>query len=252
MSGHNKWSSIKHKKGAADAKRGKIFTKLIKEISVAAKNGGGDPDKNPRLRTAILAAKTANMPNDNISRAIKKGTGELADGASYEETTYEGFGPSKVAVIVDAMTDNKNRTVADLRSLFTRSGGNLGETGSVSWMFTKRGIINILTSSTTEDALMELAIEAGADDVVTEDDVFVVYTDPNSLDVVRDAIDKKGIKIESAEVAMIPQNTVKVTGDDAESVLKFIEKLEDHDDVQKVHANFDISDEEMTRIMENS
>lgn len=252
MSGHNKWSSIKHKKGAADAKRGKIFTKLIKEISVAAKNGGGDPDKNPRLRTAILAAKTANMPNDNISRAIKKGTGELADGASYEETTYEGFGPSKVAVIVDAMTDNKNRTVADLRSLFTRSGGNLGETGSVSWMFTKRGVINILTSSTTEDALMELAIEAGADDVVTEDDVFVVYTDPNSLDVVRDAIDKKGIKIESAEVAMIPQNTVKVTGDDAESVLKFIEKLEDHDDVQKVHANFDISDEEMTRIMENS
>jgi YebC/PmpR family DNA-binding regulatory protein len=252
MSGHNKWSSIKHKKGAADAKRGKIFTKLIKEISVAAKNGGGDPDKNPRLRTAILAAKTANMPNDNISRAIKKGTGELADGASYEEITYEGFGPSKVAVLVDAMTDNKNRTVADLRSLFTRSGGNMGETGSVAWMFTKRGIINILTSSTTEDALMEVAIEAGADDVLTEGEVFVVYTDPNSLDAVRDAIDKKGIKIESAEAAMIPQNTVKVTGDDAESVLKFIEKLEDHDDVQKVHANFDISDEEMTRIMENS
>jgi YebC/PmpR family DNA-binding regulatory protein len=194
MSGHNKWSSIKHKKGAADAKRGKIFTKLIKEISVAAKNGGGDPDKNPRLRTAILAAKTANMPNDNISRAIKKGTGDLADGASYEEITYEGFGPSKVAVLVDAMTDNKNRTVADLRSLFTRSGGNMGETGSVAWMFTKRGIINILTSSTTEDALMEVAIEAGADDVLTEGEVFVVYTDPNSLDAVRDAIDKKGYK----------------------------------------------------------
>jgi len=252
MSGHSKWSSIKHKKGAADAKRGKIFTKLIKEISVAAKNGGGDSDKNARLRTAILAAKTANMPNDNISRAVKKGTGELGDGANYEEITYEGFGPSKVAVLVDAMTDNKNRTVADLRSLFTRSGGNLGETGSVSWMFTKRGIINILNSSTTEDALMEVAIEAGADDVVIEDTHFVVYTDPNSLDAVRDAIDKKGIKMESAEAAMIPQNTVKVAGDDAESVLKFIEKLEDHDDVQKVHANFDISEEDMTRIMEGS
>jgi YebC/PmpR family DNA-binding regulatory protein len=252
MSGHNKWSSIKHKKGAADAKRGKIFTKLIKEISVAARSGGGDPDKNARLRTAMLAARAANMPNDNITRAIKKGTGELDDGSNYEEVSYEGFGPSKVAIIIDAMTDNKNRTVADLRSIFTRAGGNLGESGSVSWMFTKKGIINILTSSTTEDLLMEIAIEAGADDVVTEDEVFVVYTDPNSLDAVRDAIDKKEIKIESAEVSMIPQNTVKLAGDDAESLLKFIEKLEDHDDIQKVHANFDISDEEMNRIMENS
>lgn len=252
MSGHNKWSSIKHKKGAADAKKGKIFTKLIKEISIAAKNGGGDPDMNPRLRSAILAAKEANMPNDNISRAIKKGTGELDGGASYEEVTYEGYGPGGTAILVEAVTDNKNRTVSELRHIFTRAGGNLGETGCVAWMFTKKGAIAIAKDLTTEDALMEIALDAGAEDVVLEGDFFMVYTDPNSLENVRSSIEKKAIKMDSAELTMISQTKIKLAGNDAESMIKFIEKIEDYDDVQKVHANFDIDDAEMDRIAELS
>ena len=249
MSGHNKWSSIKHKKGAADAKRGKIFTKLIKEISVAAKNGGGDPLMNPRLRTAIAAAKEVNMPNDNITRAVKKGTGELDGGAAFEEMTYEGYGPGGTAILVESLTDNKNRTVSELRHIFTRSGGNLGETGSVSWMFKKKGAIYIPKEATTEDALMEIALEAGAEDVILEGDEFAVYTDPNSFEIVRTAIESKGLKISSAELTMIAQTKVKLTGSDAETMIRFIEKLEDFDDVQKVHANFDIDDAEMDKIV---
>ncbi|MCX6111766.1 MAG: YebC/PmpR family DNA-binding transcriptional regulator [Proteobacteria bacterium] len=248
MSGHNKWSSIKHKKGAADAKRGKIFTKLIKEISIAAKNGGADPLMNPRLRTAIAAAKEVNMPNDNITRAIKKGTGELDGGMSFEEVTYEGYGPGGTAILVEAMTDNKNRTVSELRHIFTRAGGNMGETGSVNWMFKKKGAIYISKGATTEDALMEIALDSGAEDVVLEGDSFTIYTDPNSFENVRAAIEKKGIKIESAELTMISQTKVKLTGAEAEAMIRFIEKLEDYDDVQKVHANFDIDDAEMDKL----
>ncbi len=248
MSGHNKWSSIKHKKGAADAKRGKLFTKLIKELTVAAKNGGGDPETNARLRTAVLTARTANMPNDNIARAIKKGTGELEGAATYEDVVYEGYGPGGTAVLVEVLTDNKNRTVSDIRHVFTRSNGNLGESGSVAWMFKKKGVITVSTSSTNEDALMEVGLEAGAEDVVTEGDTFFVYTDPNSLEPVKTAIEAKSIKIESAEVSMVPSTTIKLTGKDAENMLKLIENLEDHDDVQKVHSNFDIDDEEMAKL----
>lgn len=248
MSGHNKWSSIKHKKGAADAKRGKLFTKLIKELTVAAKNGGGDPDTNARLRTAVLTARTANMPNDNIARAIKKGTGELEGAAAYEDVVYEGYGPGGTAILVEVLTDNKNRTVSDIRHLFTRSNGNLGESGSVAWMFKKKGVITVSASSTNEDALMEAGLEAGAEDVVAEGDTFFVYTDPNSLEPVKTAIEGKSIKIESAEVSMVPSTTIKLTGKDAENMLKLIENLEDHDDVQKVHSNFDIDDEEMAKL----
>ena len=248
MSGHNKWSSIKHKKGAADAKRGSLFTKLIKEITVAAKNGGGDPETNSRLRTAVLTARTANMPNDNITRAIKKGTGELAGAAAYEEVTYEGYGPAGTAVLVEVMTDNKNRTVSELRHVFTRSNGNLGETGCVAWMFSKKGVIEVPTSKTTEDSLMEIALDAGAEDVVDDGDIFTVYTDVNALDTVKAAIEKKNIPVASATTSMVPQTTIKVTGKDAENVLKLMETLEDHDDVQKVHSNFDIDDEEMSKL----
>lgn len=248
MSGHNKWSSIKHKKGAADAKRGKLFTKLIKEITVAAKNGGGDIEMNARLRTAVLTARTANMPNDNIIRAIKKGTGELEGAATYEEVVYEGYGPGGTAVLVEVMTDNKNRTVSELRHIFTRSNGNLGETGCVAWMFSKKGVITVSASKTTEDTLMEVGLDAGAEDVISDGDNFIVYTDPNSLETVRSALEKKNIPIENAEISMIPQTMIKLTGKDAENILKLMETLEDHDDVQKVHSNFDIDDEEMSRM----
>ncbi|MFH1223946.1 MAG: YebC/PmpR family DNA-binding transcriptional regulator [Pseudomonadota bacterium] len=248
MSGHNKWSSIKHKKGAADAKRGKIFTKLIKEITVAAKNGGGDVEMNARLRTAVLAARTANMPNDNITRAIKKGTGELEGAAAYEEVVYEGYGPGGTAVLVEVMTDNKNRTVSELRHVFQRSNGNLGETGCVAWMFTKKGVINVSASKANEDTLMEAGLDAGAEDIVADGDIFVIYTEPNSLEKVRTALESKNIKADSAEISMVPQTTIKLTGKDAENILKLMEGLEDHDDVQKVHSNFDIDDEEMSRL----
>ncbi|MDX1775044.1 MAG: YebC/PmpR family DNA-binding transcriptional regulator [Desulfobulbales bacterium] len=245
MSGHSKWSTIKRKKGALDAKRGKIFTKLIKEISVAARMGGGDPEGNPRLRSAISAAKTENMPKDNIERAIKKGTGEL-EGAVYEEITYEGYGPNGVAVLVDCMTDNKNRTVADIRHAFSKSGGNLGESGCVSWMFDKKGAIVVDKESIDEEELMDKALEAGAEDVVEEDNVFQVITTPDDFDAVREALEAGGVTFIEASVSMIPQNTVDISDEKpARQILKLLESLEDHDDVQNVYANFDIPDEIM-------
>ena len=243
MSGHSKWSTIKRKKGAIDAKRGKIFTKLIKEITVAAKMGGGDPDGNPRLRSAINAAKTENMPKYNIDRAIKKGTGDL-DGAVYEEILYEGYGPAGVAVLVETMTDNKNRTVADIRHYFAKSNGNLGESGCVAWMFDQRGVIVVDAEGIDEEELMELAIEAGAEDVVEEDDSFRILTAPEDFNDVVDALEKAKVKMEEASITMVPQNTVEVTEEKpAKNLLTLLDNLEDHDDVQKVHANFDIPDE---------
>lgn len=246
MSGHNKWSTIKHKKGAADAKRGKIFSRLIKEITIAARMGGGDADGNPRLRTAVNAARAANMPKDNIERAIKRGTGEIA-GAAYEEVVYEGYGPGGVAVIVEALTDNKNRTVADIRHIFDKYNGNLGESGCVAWMFQKRGVIELVGEGLTEDELMELALESGAQDVKAEGDNFEITTDPTDFDAVRSAVEARGWRIELAEITMIPQNTVKLEGKKAEQMLKMMDALDDNDDLQKVSANFDISEEEMMR-----
>jgi len=247
MSGHNKWSTIKHKKGAADAKRGKVFTKIIKEISVAAKLGGGDPAANPRLRTAIDKAKGENMPKDNIERAIKKGAGGM-EGVNYEETTYEGYGPGGVAVLVEVMTDNRNRTVSDVRSIFTKCNGNMGETGCVSWIFAKKGLI-LFPKSVDFDKLFDAAIEAGADDVAEQDEQFEVTTEPASFMEVRDALTAAGFKFESAEITMIPQTQIKLEGKQAESMLKMMDKLEDNDDVQNVYANFDISMEEMEKLM---
>ncbi len=247
MSGHNKWSSIKHKKGAVDAKRGKIFSRIIKEISVAARMGGGDVGTNTRLRTAVNTAKAQNMPKDNIARAIKRGTGEL-EGVNYEEMTYEGYGPGGVAVMVSILTDNKNRAVAEVRHTFTKHNGNLGETGCVSWLFDNKGYMTVDKSSITEDELMELALDAGADDVQDEGDVFAIYTDPSEFDNVKEALDAKGVKFESAEITMIPQNTVKLEGKKAEQMLKLMDRLEDSDDIQNVYANFDIADDEMERL----
>jgi YebC/PmpR family DNA-binding regulatory protein len=246
MSGHSKWSSIKHKKAARDAKRGKLFTKLIKEITIAARLGGGDLNSNPRLRAAVTAARAQSMPNDNIERAIKKGTGELG-GGQLEEVVYEGYGPGGVAVIVDVLTDNRNRVVAELRFIFSRHGGNLGEAGCVAWMFKKRGVVTIDKGVVDEDRLMEVALEAGADDVTSDNDSFQVLTAPEKFAAVRDAIEKAGIPIASAEVSRHPDNTVRVSGHTAEQVLKLIEELEDHDEVQSVSSNFDISDEEMAQ-----
>jgi YebC/PmpR family DNA-binding regulatory protein len=246
MSGHNKWSTIKHKKGAADAKRGKIFSRLIKEIAIAARMGGGDADGNPRLRTAVNTARAANMPKDNIERAIKRGTGEIA-GVSYEEVIYEGYGPGGVAVLLEALTDNKNRTVADIRHIFDKYNGNLGESGCVAWIFEKRGVIELAGGDLTEDEVMELALEAGAQDVKTEGDSFEITTDPVDFEAVRTAVETKGWKIELAEITMVPQNTVKLEGKKAEQMLKMMDALDDHDDLQRVVANFDISEEEMIR-----
>ena len=245
MSGHSKWSTIKRKKGAIDAKRGKIFTRLIKEITVAARMGGGDPDGNPRLRSAIAVAKTENMPKDNIDRAIKKGTGEL-EGAVYEEITYEGYGPAGVAVLVDCMTDNKNRTVADIRHYFSKNGGNLGESGCVAWMFDKKGSIMVDKDTIGEEELMDKALEAGAEDVIEEDNVYQVLTAPEEFETVREALEAEGIKFVEASVSMIPQNVVEISEEkQARQILKLLESLEDHDDVQNVFANFDIPDEIM-------
>jgi YebC/PmpR family DNA-binding regulatory protein len=244
MSGHSKWHSIKHKKGAADAKRGKIFTSIIKEITVAARIGGGDPDGNPRLRTIIDKAKAVNMPAENIKRAIQKGTGELP-GQSYEDATYEGYGPSGVAVIVEAVTDNKNRTVSEVRHVFSKYGGNLGQTGSVSHMFHRKGLIIVDKSKTTEDALMSLVLDAGADDMQDTGDSFEVYTSPKDFDAVVSGLKSSNIEPISAELAMIPLTTLKLEGRQAQQMLKLMEALEDHEDVQKVFANFDIDEEEM-------
>ena len=246
MSGHSKWSSIKHKKAARDAKRGKVFTKLIKEITIAARLGGGDINANPRLRTAVLTAKAQSMPNDNIDRAIKKGTGELG-GGQLEQVVYEGYGPAGVALIIDVLTDNRNRTVSEIRFMLSRVGGNLGESGCVAWMFKKRGVITVERGAADEDRLIEVALEAGADDVVSDSDSFQVMTPPDHLSMVRDALEKAQVPMVNAELTMIPENTVKLTGHQAEQVLKLMEDLEDHDDVQSVSANFDIDDEQMAQ-----
>ncbi len=247
MSGHSKWSTIKHKKAAKDAKRGKLFTKLIKEISVAAKLGGGDINANPRLRTAVTTARASSLPADNIDRAIKKGTGEL-EGVTYEEVTYEGYGPGGAAVLVMAMTDNRNRTVSELRHLFGRFGGNMGESGSVGWMFSKKGILAVEKPGVDEERLIEVALEAGADDVADDGDAFTVTTAPDAFEAVKDALDKAKIATASAAVAMVPSTTVSLTGTQAEQTLKMVEELEDHEDVQEVASNFDIPPEELERL----
>jgi YebC/PmpR family DNA-binding regulatory protein len=244
MSGHNKWSSIKHKKGAADAKRGKVFTKVIREITVAARMGGGDINGNPRLRAAVALGKSENMPKDNIDRAIKKGTGEL-EGVSYEEANYEGYGPGGVAVLVDCLTDNKNRTVADVKHLFERYGGSLGEPGCVAYMFEKKGLIVIEKDKVDEEELLDLVLEAGAEDVKEEETEFNVITDASDFESVKKAVDDAGIPNTFAEVTMIPQNTVEVEGKKAQQIFNLIEALEDVDDVSNVYANFDMSDEVM-------
>jgi YebC/PmpR family DNA-binding regulatory protein len=246
MSGHSKWSSIKHKKAARDAKRGKVFTKLIKEITIAARLGGGDINANPRLRTAVLTARAQSMPNDNIDRATKKGTGELG-GGQLEEVSYEGYGPAGVALIMDVLTDNRNRTVSEIRFMLSKSGGSLGESGCVAWMFRKRGMITIEKQAADEDKLIELALEAGAEDVVSDDDSYQVLTPANKFAAVRDALEGAKIPLASAELTKIPENTVKVSGHQAEQVLKLMEELEDHDDVQSVAANFDIDEEVMAQ-----
>ncbi|MDP8254891.1 MAG: YebC/PmpR family DNA-binding transcriptional regulator [Candidatus Alcyoniella australis] len=244
MSGHSKWSTIKRKKGAADAKRGKLFTKFIREITIAAREGGGDPEGNPRLRTAIDKAKASNMPNDNIDRGIKKGTGDL-EGVSYEEIVYEGYGPGGVAIMLDVLTDNRNRALADIRHILTKNNGNLGENGCVSWLFEKRGLIQFDRGSVDEDSLMEVALEAGADDISEDEDVLEVLTEPSAMQSVRQALVEAGLEPASAEVTSIPQSTVKLTGKQAGQMLRMMDMLEDCDDIQNVWANFDISDEEM-------
>jgi len=242
MSGHSKWSTIKRKKGAADAKRGKMFTKLIKEITIAAREGGSDPGANPRLRLAVDNAKAANMPADNIERAIKKATGEL-EGVIFHELTYEGYGPSGVAVIVEVATDNKNRTVADVRHLFSKYNGSLGENGSVAWMFDRKGVITLPTQDKTEDDIMDIVLEAGADDLQTEEDFFEVQTNLESFDSVRKTLLAKELQVENASLQWIAKNVVKVNGEDAEKVIKLIDALEESDDVQNVFSNADFDEE---------
>lgn len=247
MSGHSKWSTIKHKKAAKDAKRGKAFTKLIKEITVAARLGGGDIKANPRLRTAVLAARKDSMPNDTIDRAIKKGTGEL-EGVSYEEILYEGYGPGGVAILVEVLTDNRNRTVAEIRNVFDKHGGNLGTNGSVAWMFTKRGLIAVERAGIDEDKVMEVALEAGADDVTDSGDMLEVLTSPDGFEAVKEALEGGGVALASAEITMLPSTTTAISGKPAEQMVRLLETLEDHDDVQRVSSNMDIAAEELERL----
>ncbi|MBU0504440.1 MAG: YebC/PmpR family DNA-binding transcriptional regulator [bacterium] len=248
MAGHSKWANIKHKKGAADAKRAKIFSKIIKEVTVAARLGGGDISANPRLRLAVDKAKSQSMPKDNIERAIKKGTGDL-EGTRYDEISYEGYGPAGVALLVECMTDNKNRIVAEIRYSFTRKGGSMAETGAVSWMFEKKGVLRIDASTTTEDDLFDKALEAGADDITKEDDLFIVTTSLNDFHNVSDALRKTNISITEEGIEMIPKNTVKIEDlETAEKVLSLVDTLEDNDDVQNVWANFDIDDSLLEKI----
>ena len=241
MSGHSKWATIKRKKGALDAKRGKIFTKLIKELTIAAREGGGDPTANPRLRLAVDNAKAANMPQDNIERAIKKATGEL-EGVTYHELTYEGYGPAGVAVLVEVATDNKNRIVAEVRHLFGKYGGSLGENGSVAWMFDRKGVISLPKQDKSEDEIMEIILDAGAEDLQTEEEFFEIQTPLESFEPVRKALADQNLSLENASLQWIAKNTVPVSGDDAEKVMKLIEALEDNDDVQNVYSNADIDE----------
>ena len=244
MSGHSKWHSIKHKKGATDAKRGKLFTKFIKEITVAARAGGGDPDANARLRKAILDAKAGNMPNDTIDRAVRRGTG-AEEGVTYDEITYEGYGPGGVAMLIEAMTDNRNRTVAEIRHIFSKNGGNLGESGSVGWLFEKKGYIVVDKAAKPEEELFDIAIEGGADDVRDDEDNVEIITSPENFESVQSAIKSAGIEPQVAEVSMVPQNYIKLEGSSAQQMLRLMEAMEDHDDVQKVYANFDIDEADM-------
>ena len=244
MSGHSKWHSIKHKKAAADSKRGRIFTRLIKEMTVAARNGGGDVDSNPRLRLAVSTAKAANMPADNIKRAIMRGTGELP-GVTYEDVNYEGYGPGGVAIYVHVLTDNRNRTVAEIRHLLSKNGGNLGETGCVGWMFDRKGYFVIEKSAVSEEKLLDIALGAGADDMREDADNYEVFSSPESFDGVKSALEAANIPIGAAEISMVPQNYVKLEGKSAQTMVKLMEALEDHEDVQNVWANFDIDEAEL-------
>jgi YebC/PmpR family DNA-binding regulatory protein len=244
MSGHSKWHTIKHKKGAADAKRGKVFTRIIKELTVAARNGGGDVDSNPRLRTIVAEAKSVNMPAENIKRAIQRGTGELP-GVNYEEATYEGYGPGGAAVILEVLTDNRNRTVGEIRHILTKHNGNLGESNSVAWMFSKKGYIVVDKSGVDEEKLLNAVLEAGGDDVRDDEDNWEIISEPSGFEAVRDAVKALGIEPASAEIAMLPQNYIKLEGKEASQMVKLMETLEDHDDVQHVWSNFDIEEKEI-------
>lgn len=247
MSGHNKWAKVKHVKAKQDAIRGRVFTRIIKEITIAARNGGGDEAANPRLRKAIQDAKAANMPANNIERAIKKGTGEL-EGVSYEEATYEGYAPGGAALIVDVVTDNKNRTVADIRHIFSKHGGNMGESGSVAWMFEKKGIFTVTTEGKSEDDLLEIVLECGAEDLKFDSESSDILSAPSDFDAVKTALEAKGLKIEKAETGMYPKNTIKIEAKDAAQLLRFMDAIEDHDDVQHVYSNFDIDDEVLNQL----
>ena len=244
MAGHSKWANIKHKKAAQDAKRGKVFTKIIKELMVSAKNGGSDPEANPRLRQAISTAKAANMPNDTMNRAIQKGAGEL-EGTNYEEMTYEGFGPGGAAILMDIMTDNKNRTVAEIRHLMAKYGGNLGENGSVSWMFEKLGQISIVANGHDENKVFEEVLEIGADDFILSDNVFLITTDPTNTVELSDQLMDKGYTIISSGIEMVPKNILKVEGDDVKKLINLIEHLEEHDDIQNIYSNFEVDDDQL-------
>jgi YebC/PmpR family DNA-binding regulatory protein len=245
MSGHSKWASIKHKKAAQDAKRGKIFTKIIRELSVAARMGGGDPDANPRLRKAVADAKSVNMPSDNIKRAIMKGTGEL-EGVTYDEITYEGYGPGGVAILLEILTDNRNRTVSELRHIFSKNGGNIGESGCVAWMFKRKGYVVVEKSSAKEDDLLDI-LEAGAEDLREDGSNYEIFTPPDKYEDVVEALNNRNIEIEASNLGQIPQNYVKLEGKQAQQLLRLMEELEDHDDVQNVWANFDIDEGEIAK-----
>jgi YebC/PmpR family DNA-binding regulatory protein len=244
MSGHSKWHTIKHKKGALDAKRGKMFTRIIKELTVAARNGGGDPDSNPRLRTVIAEAKSVNMPGDNIKKAIQRGTGELP-GVSYEEITYEGYGPGGAAVIIESLTDNRNRTVGELRHMLTKYNGNLGESNSVAWMFSKKGYIVVDKAAANEEQLLNVVLEAGGDDLRDDGESWEILSEPSAFEAVRDAVKALGVEPQSAQVAMLPQNYIKLEGKDASQMVKLMDALDDHDDVKQVWSNFDIEEKEI-------
>jgi len=244
MSGHSKWATIKHKKAATDAKRGRVFTRIIREITIASRIGGGDPNSNPRLRTAIAAAKNENMPNENIERAILRGTGQL-EGEQYEEAMFEGYGPGGVGMLIQVVTTNRNRIVGEFRHLMSKNGGNMAEAGAVGWMFHRKGEVTVLKEATSEDKLLELALDAGAEDVKDDGSSWYIVTPPESLEAVKEALGKARIKPESAEIAMVPQNYIKLTGQQAQQMLRLVEALEEHDDVQHVYANFDIDESEI-------